>query len=219
LSRLDLEDVNISVEKSIVSHATKKLRDKLHIERLMPKVTLDDLRNVQATGHFHIIHLLAQTDFRDEHGFMILADDKGDATQVPCQAVVSALTSSPVISSVEPPYLVFLATPLTAGALAPALVSMSPSLVSAGVRAAVAIQGPMTEERLSRFCNCFYETLIKTGVIDVALMAARNEIYDASDWEWANPVLYTGIQDGQIFRPLPESLSNIVTAASNLTVE
>lgn len=142
---------------------------------------------------------------------MILADEKGEATEVSCQSVVSAL-----ISSGDPPYLVFLATPVTAGDLGTALVSMSPALISAGACAAVAIQGPIAEERLSRFSNCFYETLIKTGIIDLALMAARNEIYDPSNWEWANPVLYTRIQDGQLFRPLPESLRSIVSATAAL---
>ena len=142
---------------------------------------------------------------------MILADEKGEATEVSCQSVVSAL-----ISSGDPPYLVFLATPVTAGDLGTALVSMSPALISAGACAAVAIQGPIEEERLSRFSNCFYETLIKTGIIDLALMAARNEIYDPSNWEWANPVLYTRIQDGQLFRPLPESLRSIVSATAAL---
>lgn len=211
LSRFDLENVNISVEKSIVSHATKKLRDELVIERLMPKVTIEDLINVQTKGHFQIIHLLAHTVLREEQGYMILADEKGEASEVPCSAVVSAL-----ISSGDPPYLVFLATPLTAGNLGPALVNMSPSLISAGASAAVAIQGPIGEERLARFSNCFYETLIKTGIIDLALTAARSEIYDPSDWEWANPVLYMRIQDGQLFRPLPESLRGIVNATAAL---
>jgi hypothetical protein len=211
LSRFNLEEVNVSLEKSIVTHATNKLRDKLEIERLMPNVTLDDLSQLQTKGRFHIIHLLAHSVSSEEQGFMILADEKGEAKEVPCSTVVSAL-----VSSGAAPYLIFLATPLTAGRLGPALVSMSPSLVGAGARAALAIQGPINEERLSRFSNCFYETLIKTGTIDLALMSARNEIYDPSDWEWANPVLYMRIPDGQLFRPLPESLRNIVFNASNL---
>lgn len=212
LRRFDLAHVNVSLEKSIVSHATQRLHDELSIEKLMPNVTLADLAKIQSEGHYHIVHLLAHTVFRDEQGFMILADDKGEGHEVPCQGVVSSLTSSG-----ESPYLVFLATPLTAGENAgPALVGMSPWLVNAGSRAAVAIQGTMSEDRLSRFCNCFYETLIKTGCIDLASMAARAEIYDPSDWEWANPVLYMRIPDGQLFRPLPESLRNIVSATRAL---
>jgi hypothetical protein len=98
----------------------------------------------------------------------------------------------------------------------PALVTMSPWLVDAGVRAAIAIQGPIREDRLVTFCNCFYETLITTGVIDVALMVARGAIFDPSSWEWANAVLYMRTPSGELFRPLPENLRGLVSAAAAL---
>jgi hypothetical protein len=212
LGRFDLANINVSLEKSIISHATEPLRDKLEVEKLMPNVTLEDLSAMQAKGGFQIVHMLAHTVFHGEQGFVILADSQGNGQEVDCQRVVAALTSSG-----RPPHLVFLATPLTAGEnVGPTLVNMSPWLVDAGARAAIAIQGPISEKRLSRFCNCFYETLIKTGIIDLALMAARAEIFDPDNWEWANPVLYMRTLDGELFRPLPESLRNMVSAAALL---
>jgi hypothetical protein len=211
LGRFDLTEINVSLERSIVSHATKPLQDKLEVTRLMPNVTLEALSAMQSEGKFHIVHMLAHTVFHGDQGYMILADSEGKGQEVPPPKVVEALTRSG-----EPPHLVFLATPLTAGEDAPTLVSMSPLFVDAGTRAAVAIQGPISEERLSSFCNCFYETLIQTGVIDLALMDARAKIYDPSDWEWANPVLYMRSPDGQLFRPLPESLRELVSAAGAL---
>lgn len=212
VTRLDLGSINVSLEKSIISHATEPLRDKLQVEKLMPNVTLEALRTMQAENGYQIVHLLAHTVFRGEQGFVILADSEGNEVEVACQDVVSALTASP-----RPPHLVFLATPLTAGEnVGPTFVNMSPMLIDKEVRAAIAIQRPMSEERLSRFCNCFYETLIKTGIIDLALMVARAEIFDPSSWEWANPVLYTRVADGELFRALPESLRSIVSEAAAL---
>ena len=213
LRHFDLANINVSLEKSIISHAIESLRDKLKVERWMSDITLENLSERLREGHYHIIHMLAHSVFHDDQGFMILADDKGDSHEVPIQTVASALTSA----KEEPPHLVFLAVPLTLEEyVGQTLVSMAPMIVDAGAQAAVAAQGSISEEKLSRFCNCFYETLIKTGVIDLAMMAARAEIYDPNGWEWAFPVLYMRTPDGQLFRPLPESLRSMTDAVAAL---
>ena len=212
LRRLELEDINLSLEKSIITHATEPLGESLKVEKYMPNVTVDGLARKQAAEGFQIVHILTHTVVKGERSFMVLADDNGKAQEVDCQQVVSALTSTEAL-----PHLVFLATPMAAEYVTgPALVTMSPWLVDAGVRAAIAIQGPIREDRLVTFCNCFYETLITTGVIDVALMVARGAIFDPSCWEWANAVLYMRTPSGELFRPLPENLRGLVSAAAAL---
>jgi CHAT domain-containing protein len=212
LRRLQLEDINLSVEKSIVTHATESLGETLVVEKYMPNVTVEGLAQKQAAEGFQLVHILAHTIIRGERSFMVLADGSGNAQEVECQQVVSALTPADAL-----PHLVFLAAPMVAEAsTGPALVTMSPWLVDAGVRAAIAIQGPISEDRLVNFCNSFYETLITTGVIDVALMVARSAIFDPSCWEWANAVLYMRTASGELFRPLPANLRGLVSAAAAL---
>lgn len=208
LSRFDLTDINVDLERTILAQATERLSGLLAVDREV-KPTVGRIYAAQAGNLYHIIHLLAHAVIRDGRGVAILADEKGKGQEVAFEEVVEALLSG----AKEPPRVVFLATPLSGEEMAgQVLVSMAPLLVDAGVQAAVAIQSAISEDRLRRFCTRFYEALIKTGVVDVAMAAARAEIYDPGGWEWAYPVLYTSTPDARLFNVVPESLSRFKSA-------
>ena len=208
LSRYDLADINVALEKTILTQATERLSGLLAVDReVMP--TVARINAAQAENRYHIVHLLAHAVIRDGRGVAILSDEEGKGQEVGCEEVAEALLSG----AKEPPRVVFLAIPLSGEEMAgQILVSMAPLLVDAGVQAAVAIQSAISEDRLRRFCTRFYEALINTGVVDIAMAAARAEIYDPGGWEWAYPVLYTSTPDARLFNIVPESLMRFKSA-------
>ena len=208
LSSFDLADINVDLEKTILAQATERLSGLLAVDREV-KPTLRRIYDAQSENRYHIVHLLAHAVIRDGRGVAILADEGGAGRGVACEEVVEALLTG----AKEPPRVVFLATPLRGEEMAgQTLVSMAPLLVDGGVQAAVAIQSAISEDRLRRFCTRFYESLINTGVVDVAMATARGEIYDPDGSEWAYPVLYTSTPDARLFNVVPESLRRFKSA-------
>ena len=217
LESFGLPPIDVYLEHAILKEATLRLGWLLELDKLIGAPTLADVRERQATGRFHILHLLAHAVAKGDQGAMILADTEGAAVPVPGEEVAKAVASA----ADQSPYLVFLATPQgnapppgDAGRVPG--VTLAPVFVQAGCQAAVAVQASIRKDRLHRFTESFYAVLIRTGVIDVALALARAEVYEPGDWEWTYPVLYMGTSDAQLFRPLPESLEK---AVSNLSFE
>ncbi len=183
-----------------------QLREPPTLARIQDAVRIQPSR--AGENVYHIVHLLAPAAFHDDQGYLILPDDAGRAQEVPFKAVAGA-----IVSSDPPPRLVFLAAPLiTRGQESVTLVDQAQMLIEAGVQALVAIEPPIGDSNLLRFIRHFYDTLMRTGVIDVAMAEARAEIYNPDNWEWAYPVLYMRTPDSRLFQPLSETLESEITA-------
>lgn len=202
-----LDVVDPDLEKSIIKDATASSRPLLNLDRLQGPLTLDRIHAAVEKG-YHIVHLLALAVVHDEQGYLVLSDDAGQAQEVSIEDVVRTIVSP----SQSPPGLVFLGVPLAAGNQGRGtLVNLAQMLIEAGVLALVAIRSPIGESNLRRFIERFYSALMRTGVIDVAVREARNEIYRPDNWEWTYPVLYMRIPDGRLFEPLPVSLEKDIS--------
>ncbi|HEY0082462.1 MAG TPA: CHAT domain-containing protein [Pyrinomonadaceae bacterium] len=201
MSQFDLADINVHLEKTILGQATSPLQDQLQVVNML-RPTLRAVYEAQSQNGYHLIHLLAHAlPHPSEAGGIVMADEQGQGQVVPGGAVVEALTGG----MKRPPHLAFLATPVTGEEQAgQTLVKLAPQLVDAGVQAAVAIQAGISEGRLREFCTRFYESLVRTGIIDVAMATARSAIYETDNWEWAFPVLYTSTPDARLFQILPK---------------
>jgi CHAT domain len=208
LTQFGLSDIDLKMEDRIFGRATNALDSSLRFNRLMGAPTLSQVREELECG-YHIIHVIAHAAITNGSGSLILADAQGRAQPVPFEEVVSVLARS----SKEVPYLIFLTTPtmpLTAGEkVGETLVSFAPMLIQAGVQAVVANQAPISNEAMLMLTEKFYNVLIRTGVIDLAVTEARARIYNPNrpdDWQWTHPVLYMRTFDARLFLPLPESL-------------
>jgi len=212
IDRFALNEIDQELEKIITNDATRRLELVLKLDRLREPPTLariQDAVRIQPSrageNVYHIVHLLAPAAFHDDQGYLILPDDAGRAQEVPFKAVADA-----IVSSDPPPRLVFLAVPLTTrGQEGVTLVDQAQMLIEAGVQALVAIEPPISAPNLLRFIRHFYDTLMRTGVIDVAMAEARAEIYNPdnpNNWEWTYPVLYMRTPDSRLFQPLSETL-------------
>src|SRR6185369_14063573 len=202
--------IDVALERELVSKATSSVRRSLDVDKPTGAATLDNLRRQLESG-YHIIHVLAHATLVNVQGCLILEGVDGKATGVPFDEVAKVIDHS----SREAPYFVFLATPMTASdQVGETLVRLAPMLIEAGVQAVVAVQAPMDNHKLWLFIERFYNVLIRTGVIDMAMAEARTRIYSPEQWEWAFPVLYMRTPDAQLFHPLPESLEATVRGIS-----
>jgi hypothetical protein len=157
----------------------------------------------------HILHLEAQATCEGDQGFLLLPGDDGQMTKMPYETIVDAIASQK-----RSPYLVFLSTAWAAEAegIEPQR-RLAPMLVEAGVQAVVAIEAPIRAEFRERFVARFYDLLLQTGSIDLAVSTARAWIQDPesqsedrpewSHWDWVHPVLYMRTPDAQLFEPRP----------------
>ena len=83
-----------------------------------------------------------------------------------------------IVSGPNPPALVYLATPLEGTTQDEGVrISLAQILIEAGVQAVVAIQSPISPDRLRLFTDRFYRVLLQTGVVDRAIADARVAIY------------------------------------------
>ncbi len=77
------------------------------------------------------------------------------------------------------------------------------ALVLAGFPAVLAMQFPISDEAAIRFAEAFYAALAAGDPVEAALVEGRQAIFDLDrrrgGFEWATPVLYLRVQDGDLF--------------------
>ena len=86
------------------------------------------------------------------------------------------------------------------------------ALVLGGIPAVVAMQRPISDLAAIRFSSAFYRNLAQGDSIDEALTEGRQAIHSArpEDYEWATPVLFLRIPDGNVFVARSASQSIVV---------
>jgi hypothetical protein len=209
LDRFDLSRIEVDLEDRIVKEATSPLGSLIELNKLTGSITIDMIKSEERRG-YHIIHLLAYTVADEDKSFLLLADQNNQVKKVPFEEIVDALSSDPD----KAPYLVFLATPFAREEVDGTLLStkLAPMLIESGIQAVVAIQSLMDAPQIHIFTQRFYEVLINTGMIDVAMATARTEIYKYGSWDWTYPVLYMRIPDAQIFQKISPSVEGNINA-------
>ena len=102
------------------------------------------------------------------------------------------------------PHLIFLAACDTARRPEQSenpFVGLGPKLVAAGVPAVVAMQDVVPMPLARRLTGDFYHQLLTHGVVDRALNEARNLVFRPDGFDWAIPVLFMRLKDGQLIDP------------------
>jgi CHAT domain len=211
LSDFNLSAFDESFHKQMLTQVARPLGPVLDLGHPIYNPSPRDLGAVMskpAGKEFHIVHIVAYSMVENDRAFLLLADEHGSAQQVPAEVVRDA------IKSVIPPYLVFLATPITRGGTdGTGLMRLAPMLLASGVQAVVVIPGVMDANALARFTEEFYDVLLRTGTIDRAMSEARRKLYDdaGSGPDWARPVLYMRTPDAQLFLELPEAFESSIS--------
>lgn len=200
LERFNLAGFDVSLEKNLLGSATESIKQFLDFQMLSDAPTLDNLREELGKG-YHIVHLVAHAVKAEGRHCLLLADGNGSALPVPFEQLIEILKSAVE----QAPYFIFLNAPTTADEqVGETLVNFAPQLVQAGAQAVLAVQAALAPERLTMFTERFYNTLIRTGTVDLAMTVARSASY-SHDWQWVYPVLYMRTPDAQLFQPMSEA--------------
>ncbi|HEY5837510.1 MAG TPA: CHAT domain-containing protein [Pyrinomonadaceae bacterium] len=80
--------------------------------------------------------------------------------------------------------------------------SVAAGLIQAGVPAVIAMQAEISDDAAHEIADTFYKALARNMPVDAALTEARRKIFlfDLQSLEWATPILYMQVPDGQLFQ-------------------
>jgi HEAT repeat protein len=159
----------------------------------------------------HVFHFLGHGHFRREGkrgegvAALFLEDQDGRWDPVKDDDLVPSLVAAHPL-----PHLVFLAACESArreaGAENP-FVGLGPKLVKAGVPAVVAMQDLVPMGLARQLEGDFYRYLMEHGTVDRALNQARLLLFEREEVDWAIPVLFMRLEEGQLFAADPVRLA------------
>lgn len=80
--------------------------------------------------------------------------------------------------------------------------SVASGLIQSGVPAVIAMQSEISDDAAKEIAETFYKSLALNMPVDTAITEARRKIYlfDLGSLEWATPILYMQVRDGQLFQ-------------------
>lgn len=79
--------------------------------------------------------------------------------------------------------------------------------MEAGFPAVVAMQAKVPVDLATKLTASFYRELLANGVVDVALNRSRGLLFSAQHADWAIPVLFSRVRNGQLFGANPMRLA------------
>jgi len=152
----------------------------------------------------HILHFLGHGYFsrRRQTAFLLLEDEeRGNAQTISDTVFAQRLTATQ-----NSPSLVFLSACESARRSTTGnnpFIGLAPRLVQVGVPTVIAMQDFIPINTNQTLTQDFYRYLLQHGLVDLALNQARQALYTPNATEWAIPVLFSRLPDGQLFTKDP----------------
>ena len=158
------------------------------------RATLDNLVEMLRPG-CDLLYLVCHGTIANGKAWLWLEGSNRTIERVDADALISRLKD---LGSL--PALVVLASCQSAGnAEGQARVALGPRLVQAGTGAVLAMQGNLSMDTSAAFMPVFFRELCRHGNVDQAAAVARSTVRKRPDW-WL-PVLFSRLQDNQLFAP------------------
>jgi formylglycine-generating enzyme required for sulfatase activity/tetratricopeptide (TPR) repeat protein len=97
--------------------------------------------------------------------------------------------------------------------------SLGPQLAQIGIPAVIAVQGRLTMASSSLLLPEFFREVLRTGIVDQALSAARKKVRDTNRSDWARIILWQHMEHGRLWEPVPAThVANDNVSISNESV-
>ena len=183
--------------------------------------SLDALLHVLQGGPFHVFHFIGHGDYDDnvDDGVLLFETE----TKAPRPVTGKDLG----IYLAEPRTIRLAVLNACDGARAASddpFAGVATSLVQRKIPAVIAMQFAISDAAAVRFSGEFYWKLADSGSVDGALAFARQALFAAgNEVEWATPVLFMRVSDGQIFdvpeAPVPRPSVRVADQAEAETVK
>lgn len=207
---IDLVPLESDDEKNSIMAALKPVIDQglVKVDVIDGNDTWEKLIETLRPNRTHILHFIGHGDFDEKsgEGVLVMADSEGKAMPVDSERFRYLMKSRSRLG------LVVLNSCLgTMSGDGEKFSSVAAGLVKAGVPAVIAMQFEISDESARVIAKTFYTSLALNMPVDAALTEARLQIFldDKNNLEWATPILYMQVTDGQLFefKGRPKSLS------------
>ena len=147
----------------------------------------------------HILHFMGHGAFdeADGEGILVMEDADGKSDRIDSKRLRVLVQGKSNLR------LVVLNSCLgTAGDASQPFSSVAAGLVKSGVPAVMAMQFEISDNAARAIAETFYTSLALNMPVDAAVTEARRKIFldDDESLEWATPILYMQVPDGQLFQ-------------------
>lgn len=167
---------------------------------LLDGATLAALQKQLRQNEYHILHFSGHGDFNatapeETQGALVFQDESGAGQRVDAIALARLLRDHASMRLV-----VLNACESAQASARNAFTGAAQTLMRQTIPAVIAMQFPITDEAAQVFAKTLYGALADRYSIDAALGETRVALANqASDLEWATPVLFTRVDDGNLF--------------------
>ncbi len=146
----------------------------------------------------HILHFIGHGAFdeRNQQGVLVMEDSDGNAMRIESERLSVLMQGKARLR------LIVLNSCLgSVGESVQPFSSVAAGMVRSGIPAVIAMQFEITDEAAREIAETFYRAIALNRPVDAALTEARRKIYltDKDSLEWATPILYMQVPDGQLF--------------------
>jgi CHAT domain-containing protein len=175
--------------------------------RVLPHASASSIRQALAEDSWNVLHFMGHGTFDPATGDGGLACEAADGSL----DLVSGRAFATKLRDLRSLGVVVLNACNTARAQTQGGVSpfrgVATALVLGGVPAVVAMQRPISDRAAIGFSTAFYRHLARGDSIDIALTEGRQAIHSArpDTCEWATPVLFLRLPEGNVFVARPSS--------------
>ena len=192
--------LDTDAEKDSITAALKPLTDQgvVHLTFIEGNNTWKKLMDALLPNRTHILHFIGHGTFdeKNNEGVLIMADEDGKTELVDSERLRVLVQGRSRLA------LIVLNSCLgTQGGDAQPFSSVAAGLVKSGIPAVIAMQFEISDEAAREISETFYTSLSLNMPVDAALTEARRRIFlsNRNSLEWATPILYMQVPDGQLF--------------------
>jgi tetratricopeptide (TPR) repeat protein len=192
--------LDTDAEKESITAALKPLTDQgvVHLTFIEGNNTWKKLMDALLPNRTHILHFIGHGTFdeKNDEGVLIMADEDGKTELVDSERLRVLVQGRSRLA------LIVLNSCLgTQGGDAQPFSSVAAGLVKSGIPAVIAMQFEISDEAAREISETFYTSLSLNMPVDAALTEARRRIFlsNRNSLEWATPILYMQVPDGQLF--------------------
>jgi len=197
----DVPPLETEAEKVRINAALEPLIKEglVDIDLIEGASTWEQLMKKARPNQTHILHFIGHGEYDEKNGegVLIMEDADNNAMRIESERLGVLVQGKSRLQ------LVILNSCLgTQGNSSQPFSSMAAGLVRSGVPAVIAMQFEISDQAARIISETFYSSLALNFPVDAALTEARRQIFLSypESLEWATPILYMQVPDGQLFR-------------------
>jgi CHAT domain len=195
-SPTDFEPLDAAAEKERIKISLEPLlaRGQVNISYIEGPNTWSRLQDTLLQEKIHMLHFIGHGNFDEDSSQLVMEDDCGKSDLRESEDLA-------VLALDRPLQLVVLNSCFGAKRDdTQKFSSVAASMVRSGVPAVIAMRTEISDDAARAISQTFYTALALNMPVDAALTEARRKIFRSDSLEWATPILYMQVPDGQLFR-------------------